>query len=99
MNLVYSPVEQVDDVRAVFCIFFGMGDLDNGYFVFRIEFLEQIHDFFSLFGIQVPCWLIGEDELGFCDQGTCNANQLLLQAEAQTAETMTPATTPATAYS
>ena len=54
-----------------------MGDLDNRRALI-VQFLQQIHDFFSLAGVQAAGRLISQNQPGLCNDGSRNRHKLLL---------------------
>ncbi len=69
---------QTDDPIAVCCITFRMRYLHDGYFIFLIEFLKQLHNFYGLFGMQITGRFIGKNHLWVVYNRSCNTYQLLL---------------------
>ena len=58
---------------------FFVGDDDNRLALF-IELLEERHDFFARFGIEISGGLVGEDDRGIVDEGPCDGDALALSA-------------------
>ena len=73
-----ATIEQVNNSFSVTGIFFRVCYLNDGHTILFIKLNEQIHDLFTLFGIQVTCRFISQNEFGFCHQRPCNAHELLL---------------------
>ena len=49
---------------------------------------KNAHDECAVFSVKVPCRLVGDDHLGFVQQGTCNADALLFAARKFVGELM-----------
>ena len=58
----YFPVEEVDGALSAGGVFLGVCHHDDGG-AFGVEFLEELHDFLSVLGVEVAGGLVGEDEL------------------------------------
>src|SRR5215510_16111619 len=65
--------------RTVTRIRFRMGDL-NDRSSLLVELAEQLHDFARLRRMQIPGWLIGQEQRGLVNHGARNAHELLLPA-------------------
>lgn len=64
---------------AVGGVFFGMGNLDDGGAGF-VEPFEELHDLVALCGVEITGGFIGENEFGILNDGTGDADKLLLTA-------------------
>ena len=60
-------------------ILLAVGHHDDGG-AFLVEFLQQVHDFLAILGVEVTCRFIGEYELWTCHHGAGNGHPLLLTA-------------------
>jgi hypothetical protein len=60
--------------------FAGVGDQDEGLAVVVVEAIDELHDLFGRVGVEVACWLVGEDDGWFGRQGTGDRYALLLAA-------------------
>ena len=72
-------VAQLDDAIAVGRVLIRVCDLNDGC-AFAVQLLEQLHDFFALAGMEVPCWFIGQDHFRIGNDRARHADELLLAA-------------------
>jgi len=63
-------------VRRVLCRGRGLNDSSP----LTIQTPEQLHNFLPLAGVQVPCGLVGQDQLRVGNNGAGNCYELLLAA-------------------
>src|ERR1700731_3332596 len=72
-------VAQLDDAVSITCVFFRMRHLDDGH-AFIIQFLKEFHDLFALARVEIAGRFVGEKKVWIGDDGTRDADQLLLSA-------------------
>src|SRR5215831_17105671 len=72
-------VLQVDDAVPVFRILFGVRHLNDRGALF-VQLREELHDLAPLARVEVARRLVREDQLGLCDYGARDTDELLLTA-------------------
>ena len=70
----------MDDAGGAFRDFRIVGGDEQGGVSFGADFAEEIEDIAAGVGVEVAGGFIGNDDLGFVDQGTGDCNALLLPA-------------------
>src|SRR4051794_10836160 len=73
----HPAVAEFNDAFGVASVLFRMRDLDDGGTGF-IELDKEVHDFARLGGMEVPGWLVGEEQRRSMHHCARNANKLLL---------------------
>src|ERR1035438_1234193 len=72
-------VADMDDAMGIFGDVRLVGDQDNGVAV-GVQSVKEGHDLQAGLGVQVAGGLVGEDDGGAVDQGTCDGDALPLAA-------------------
>ena len=79
-SLLHQPsIRKPDNPAAIGRIFVGMRNLNNGG-SFIIELLEELHDLFTLAGVQIAGGLVSEDHFRTGNHRSGHGYELLLSA-------------------
>src|SRR6266404_9591808 len=79
-STLHDPaVTELNDTVSVGRVFLRVRHLHDGC-ALGVEFLKQLHDLFTLTGVEITSGLIGQKQFGVRDDCAGNTDQLLLAA-------------------